>query len=86
MRRQPAPLPSRFPVGTRYVIEGSGGRIRLRYLVFPDGRHVNLPADLAAQARTVSRARRPGSASRLKKISTKFSAGARNRDGGRGLS
>ena len=53
-------LPSRFPVGTRYVIEGRGGRIRLRYLEFPDGRKVDLPADLAA--RTTSRsaaARRP---------------------------
>jgi hypothetical protein len=36
-------LPSRFPIGTRYVVEGRGGgegrlRIRLRYLEFPDGR------------------------------------------------
>jgi len=55
-------LPSRFPVGTRYVVEGRGGgegrlRIHLRYLVFPDGRHVDLPVDLAA--RTRSRQRRP---------------------------
>ena len=47
-------LPSRFPVGTRYVIEGRGGddgrlRIHLRYLEFPDGRHVDLPIDLAAR-------------------------------------
>jgi len=48
-------LPNRFPVGTRYVIEGREGRIRLRYLEFPDGRKVDLPADLAA--RTKSRAR-----------------------------
>jgi len=45
-------LPSRFPVGTRYVVEGRGGgqgrfRIRLRYLEFPDGCHVELPIDLA---------------------------------------
>jgi len=45
-------LPSRFPVGTRYVIEGRGGgrgvlRIHLRYLEFPDGRHVELPVDVA---------------------------------------
>jgi hypothetical protein len=49
-------LPSRFPVGTRYVIEGRGGddgrlRIHLRYLEFPDGRHVDLPIDLAARTR-----------------------------------
>jgi hypothetical protein len=55
-------LPSRFPVGTRYVIEGRGGaqgrlRIHLRYLEFPDGRHVELPVDVAA--RTRSRRRRP---------------------------
>ena len=48
-------LPSRFPIGTRYVIEGRGGRISLRYLEFPDGRKVDLPSDLAA--RTKSRAR-----------------------------
>jgi hypothetical protein len=53
-------LPSRFPVGTRYVIEGRGGRIRLRYLEFPDGRKVDLPTDLAARtkSRTVA-GRRP---------------------------
>ena len=28
-------LPNRFPVGTRFVIEGRGGRIHLRYLEFP---------------------------------------------------
>jgi hypothetical protein len=56
-------LPSRFPVGTRYVLEGRGGgegrlRIHLRYLEFPDGRHVDLPVDLADRTRT--RRRRPG--------------------------
>ena len=59
-------LPSRFPVGTRYVIEGHEGRIRLRYLEFPDGRKVDLPADLAARtksrtvAQTRSKSRSPG--------------------------
>jgi hypothetical protein len=38
-------LPTRFPVGTRYVIEGRAGRIQLRYLEFPDGRRVDMPAD-----------------------------------------
>jgi hypothetical protein len=38
-------LPSRFPDGTRYVIEGRAGRILSRYLEFPDGRRVDLPAD-----------------------------------------
>ena len=63
MRSQAMRLPSRFPVGTRYVIEGRDGHIQLRYLEFPDGRQVELPADLAgrARARTAtgrSRARR----------------------------
>jgi hypothetical protein len=49
-------LPSRFPIGTRYVVEGRGGgegrlHIRLRYLEFPDGRHVELPADRANRTR-----------------------------------
>ena len=44
-------LPDRFPVGTRYVIEGRDGgdgrvRIHLRYLEFPDGRHVDLPTEV----------------------------------------
>jgi hypothetical protein len=45
------------------VVEGRGGgqgrlRIRLRYLEFPDGRHVELPVDLAHRARS-RRRRRP---------------------------
>jgi hypothetical protein len=61
-------LPNRFPVGTRYVIEGRAGRICLRYLEFPDGRTVDLPADLVA--RTNARggtARRRGSRSPARK-------------------
>ena len=55
-------LPSRFPVGTRYVIEGRGGgqgalRIHLRYLEFPDGRHVDLPVDAAHRTHTQRRRR-----------------------------
>jgi hypothetical protein len=47
-------IPRRFPVGTRYVIEGRGGdqgdlRISLRYLEFPDGRQLSLPVDQAAR-------------------------------------
>ena len=53
-------LPSRFPVGTRYVVEGRGGnrgrlRIRLRYLEFPDGRHIQLPVDLGRRTRSYRR-------------------------------
>ena len=45
-------LPSRFPVGTRYIIEGEpgiGGELRIvsRYVVMPSGRRYDLmkPAD-----------------------------------------
>jgi len=53
-------LPNRFPVGTRYVVEGHGGaqgalRIHLRYLEFPDGRQVKLPADVAHRTRSQRR-------------------------------
>jgi hypothetical protein len=41
--RQADRLPNRFPEGTRFVIEGRAGRVS-RYLEFPDGRHVDLPA------------------------------------------
>src|SRR5207248_7230615 len=51
-------LPSRFPVGTRYVIEGQGGRIQLRYLEFPDGRKVQLPTSRAASRPAVRRRQR----------------------------
>jgi hypothetical protein len=53
-------LPSRFPLGTRYVIEGREGRICLRYLEFPDGRKLDLPADLAARTRSRTGAGRRG--------------------------
>ncbi len=39
-------LPSRFPVGTKFVIEGrpgGNGRVFSRYLEFPDGTRVRLP-------------------------------------------
>jgi hypothetical protein len=58
MRGQALRLPSRFPVGTRFVIEGRGGRIRLRYLEFPDGRKVDLPADLASRTKARSAAQK----------------------------
>jgi hypothetical protein len=42
-------LPSRFPVGTKFVIEGKRGgegqlQVFSRYLEFPDGRLFPLPA------------------------------------------
>ena len=65
MSSQAVRLPSRFPVGTRYVIEGRGGdkgrlRVHSRFIAFPDGRKVDLPADLAERgvARPAMRRRR----------------------------
>jgi hypothetical protein len=63
-------LPSRFPVGTRFVIEGRGGRIHLQYLEFPDGRQIELPADLAKRAG--SRNSRRTRAMRQKAAARKF--------------
>lgn len=64
MASQPR-LPSRFPVGTRYIVEGEpgkGGKLRIvsRYVVMPSGVRYDLttlteparkPADLARKAR-----------------------------------
>ena len=55
-------LPGRFPVGTRYVIEGRREgdgdlRISLRCLEFPDGRQVRLPADQTRPIRPGGRAK-----------------------------
>ena len=61
MSSSAARLPSRFPVGTRFVIEGRGGHIHLRYLEFPDGRQVVLPAEAHARGNARRRqARRAG--------------------------
>ena len=54
-------LPSRFPVGAKYVVEGSGGaegqlRVIARYVVLPGGRRINLSS---GETLPFSRARRP---------------------------
>jgi hypothetical protein len=36
-------LPSRFPVGTKFVIEGRRGGELSRFLEFPDGTCIRLP-------------------------------------------
>jgi hypothetical protein len=48
-------LPRRLPVGAKYVVEGYGGekgnlRPIARYIVLPDGRRINVPADLSQPA------------------------------------
>jgi hypothetical protein len=50
--RHSAPLPKRFPVGARYVVEGRGGeegrlRVFSRYVVLPGGQRINIPSDLS---------------------------------------
>jgi hypothetical protein len=50
--RQSTPLPKRFPVGARYVVEGCGGkdghlRVFSRYVVLPGGQRINVPSDLS---------------------------------------
>ncbi len=56
-----ARLPPRFPVGTRYVVEGRTGakglfQVSARYVVLPNGRRFDLPVRTAK--RGGSRARR----------------------------
>ena len=43
-------LPGRFPVGTRYIIEGRGGVVDQRYLEFPDGQKVDLSVERTGRA------------------------------------
>ena len=57
-------LPNRFPVGTRYVVEGRRGARQLlvyqRYVEFPDGRRVELSIG--------RRGRLPGSAGEHRRV------------------
>ena len=53
---RPFVLPREFPEGTRFVVEGRpdpDGKTRIvsRYLVFPDGRRVDLPVPALPAAR-----------------------------------
>ena len=70
MATQPR-LPTRFPVGTRYIVEGEpgkGGELRIvsRYVVMPSGvrydlmtpERVRKPADFARKGRRSSEASR----------------------------
>jgi len=52
---RPVVLPRQFPEGTRFVVEGRpdpDGKTRIvsRYLVFPDGRRIDLPAPVSPSA------------------------------------
>jgi len=50
-------LPERFPVGTKYVIEGRPGQVPTRFIEFPDGTKLRLPKR-AAPRRSASAGRR----------------------------
>lgn len=57
---QTARIPKRVPVGTKYVVEGKSrgpGQVQIfsRYLMFPDGRCFQLPADAPAPATSCRR-------------------------------
>jgi hypothetical protein len=82
--RQSSPLPKRFPIGARYVVEGRGGedgrlRVVSRYVVLPGGQRINVPSDpsqppgLSAHAPRHKRARSRAGRSRMatKKIMQK---------------
>ncbi|MBI2714261.1 MAG: hypothetical protein HYX37_07370 [Rhizobiales bacterium] len=54
-------LPSRFPVGTKFVIEGKrggDGQVFSRYLEFPDGTCLRLPKRASKRAAPRRRSRR----------------------------
>jgi hypothetical protein len=62
MATQSSVLPRRFPVGTKFVIEdrGVGGADAYRrYLVFPDGRRIDVPAAKPRSPAATIRRRRP---------------------------
>lgn len=55
-------MPKRFPVGTRYVVEGRNGlkgvfQVSARYLLLPNGRRLDLPATKMAVNRAAPRGR-----------------------------
>jgi hypothetical protein len=47
-------LPERFPIGTKYVLEGCGPFVR-RYIEFPNGRRVDLTTRQALSCTCLAR-------------------------------
>lgn len=62
-----ARLPKIFPVGATYVVEGRGGksghlRVSSRYVVLPNGKRINIPAEPERRvAHQGTQRRQPGS-------------------------
>jgi hypothetical protein len=59
MARKSIRLPKRFPVGTKYVIEGTSNaegalEVSRRYVLLPNGRKVDLLAEAGGQRKTGS--------------------------------
>jgi hypothetical protein len=80
-------LPRRFPVGTKFVIEGQSrgeGQVRVskRYLEFPDGTFMRLPVQPAGREAARQRAPRKGGHARAKS-SVKSSVKSSAKPGGR---
>lgn len=57
-------LPARFPIGTKFVIEGRPGGDLSRFIEFPDGTKLRLPKRSAASTTAGRRARIKGKRSR----------------------
>ena len=59
--RRTASLPDDFPIATRYVVEGKNNakgvlRVSARFVVFPDGRRVDLPLEAVSAPSIAPRA------------------------------
>lgn len=63
-------LPTQFPDGTKFVIEGRAGRILTRYVEFPDGRHIDLTADGVAPGARARGRRSPRKDGRARLMTT----------------
>ena len=68
-----AQLPNRFPVGTRYVIEGRPGkkgelRIVSRRVIMPDGQAIDLKAGIVSFERPRAAAARLKDRSRQRRV------------------
>ncbi len=81
MGRSSCRLPQQFPIGATYVVEGYGGetgnlRVISRYVVLPDGRRINVPADMGLPVTPRRLARRRN---RLQRKAKSRASGARKK-------
>jgi hypothetical protein len=82
MPRNPSHLPSRFPAGTKYVIERRGSvkgmMLVHRYVEFPDGRQIELSARLvpACCGEAATATAKPATARRARTGRTRVRAAA----------